>query len=212
MRTYAGKTAEERQAERRARLVEAALHLFGTQGYAATSARAVLRRAGLKERYFAESFSSMEELLAAVHDEIHDASFPATIRAMDPAADPVEQIRQMVNAIVSGFESNPGAARVKLLQVVGVGPIVEEHRRRSLRAYADAVAALLPQPPESAPLDRDTLAMALVTGINGMFADWLSGTLPVTRDQLVDHAVLLVRGAQHEVDTVHSRDKIVKSA
>jgi AcrR family transcriptional regulator len=199
MKTYGGRTATERRTERRTRLIEAALGLFSTQGYAATSVRAVLREANLKERYFAESFSSMEELLAAVHDEIHNASFPATMKAIDPAAEPAEQLRQMVEAIVSGFESNPGAARVKLVEVVGVGPIVAEHRRRSLQAYADIVAALLPEPPAGSPLDRGTLATALVTGINGLFSDWLTDTLHVSRDQLVDHAVLLLRGAQREV-------------
>jgi AcrR family transcriptional regulator len=199
VRTYGGKTAEERRAERRARLIDAAIDLFAEQGYVATSARAVLLKAGLKERYFAENFSGMEELLAAVHDHIHDASFAATLRAMDPAAEPEVQLRQMIAAEVGRLESDPGRFAINLLQALGAGPVVHEHRRRALLQYADLIASLLPEPPAGSPIDRETLAIALTTGINGMFIDFLTGALRLTPGQLVDHAVLLLRGTLHEV-------------
>jgi hypothetical protein len=50
MGIYHGKTADERRAARRLRLVEAAIELFGTQGFRATSARAVLRQASAHRR------------------------------------------------------------------------------------------------------------------------------------------------------------------
>jgi AcrR family transcriptional regulator len=199
MRSYDGKSADERRGERRARLIEAALDLFGTQGFAATSARAVLRKAGLNDRYFSESFAGMEELLAAVHDDLHHATFPSTVEAMDPTLEPAEQMRQMVDAIVQGFERNPRAARVKVIEVIGIGPIVEAHRRRALQDYADATAALLPRPPGDSPLIRDVLATALVAGINGLFVEWLTGSLDISRDRLVEHAILLFLGVEHEV-------------
>ena len=43
MRDYDGKTAAERVAERRERLIDAGIELFGERGYAATSIRSVLR-------------------------------------------------------------------------------------------------------------------------------------------------------------------------
>lgn len=56
MRDYDGKTADERVAERRARLIDAGLELFGEHGYAGTSIRAVLRQSGLRDRYFGKAF------------------------------------------------------------------------------------------------------------------------------------------------------------
>ncbi|MET9872235.1 TetR/AcrR family transcriptional regulator, partial [Streptomyces sp. NPDC006386] len=45
---YGGKTAEERQAERRRRFLDAALHLFGdTPGFRATTVAALSEAAGL---------------------------------------------------------------------------------------------------------------------------------------------------------------------
>ena len=52
MRDYDGKTADERVADRRARLIGAGLELFGEHGYAGTSIRSVLRQSGLRDRYF----------------------------------------------------------------------------------------------------------------------------------------------------------------
>jgi AcrR family transcriptional regulator len=206
MRTYDGKTAEERRADRRARLVEAALDLFGTQGFAATSTRAVLRRAGLIDRYFAESFASMEELLVAVHDEIHEATFSVVMAAVDRTAEPTEQMRQMVDAIARALERDPRAGRVKLMEVVGVGPLIEAHRQRGLQQYADATAALLPIPPPGALLSRETLAMAVVAGINGLLVEWLSNAFDVSREQLVVHAMVLFRGVEHELSQHGSED------
>ena len=67
-RTWRGQTIEERQAERRDRLIEAGIELFGTQGYAATSVKAICTEAGLTERYFYETFNDREDLLSEVYD------------------------------------------------------------------------------------------------------------------------------------------------
>jgi AcrR family transcriptional regulator len=198
MRDYGGKSGEQRRAERRARLIDTALELFGTQGYRATSMRALLRSAGLQDRYFTESFASMEELLVAVHDKVHDAEFAAAVGAMDPAAPPVERLRQLIDAIVRGLEDDPRVGRVKILEVFGAGPLVEEHRQRGVRAYASVVAEVLPPLRADSDLDRKVLAMALVVGLNGLFMEWLTKSLELSRDQIVEHAMLLVRGVMRE--------------
>ena len=69
-RRYRGITASERRAQRRERLLQAGLELFGTQGYASTSIRAVSAEASMNSRYFYESFSSREDLLYYVYERI----------------------------------------------------------------------------------------------------------------------------------------------
>jgi len=65
---YGGRTADERRAERRERLLDAGLELFGTQGYANTSIEALCSATRLNPRYFYESLKTREELLRAVYD------------------------------------------------------------------------------------------------------------------------------------------------
>src|SRR3712207_5142982 len=71
-RMYAGLTTAQRRSERRARLLDAAVDVLGTQGLEAATVTAVCRRARLIPRYFYESFSDRDELLVAVFDSIMD--------------------------------------------------------------------------------------------------------------------------------------------
>src|SRR5580658_5813784 len=66
-RRYRGLSVEERREQRRERLLAAGLELFGTDGYAGSSIRAISAAAGLNSRYFYESFSSREDLLYHVY-------------------------------------------------------------------------------------------------------------------------------------------------
>ena len=65
-RPYGGLAMEERVAARRARFIEAGVELFGTQGFRGATVRGVCAAAGLTDRYFYESFPTLEALLAAV--------------------------------------------------------------------------------------------------------------------------------------------------
>lgn len=69
-RSYGGLSAEQRQAVRRARLLDAGLELLGTAGWTATTMTAVCREAGLTERYFYESFADRDALAEAVFDRL----------------------------------------------------------------------------------------------------------------------------------------------
>lgn len=65
MRDYDGKTADDRVAERRARLIAPGVELFGEHGYAGTSIRSVLRRSGLRDRVGPHRQSGLNKCAAA---------------------------------------------------------------------------------------------------------------------------------------------------
>ena len=69
-RTYAGQTAEERQAKRRAAFMEAGLELYGTKSYAAVTVPEIVEQAGQTRRAFYECFADREDLLRAVDQEL----------------------------------------------------------------------------------------------------------------------------------------------
>jgi AcrR family transcriptional regulator len=99
-RTYGGVSPEQRRADRRVRLVDAGLALYGSQGFAATSIDAVCAEAGLTKRYFYESFGSAEELLSAVY-------LDATARVQGRVADAVlaagDDLRAAVDAGITAY-------------------------------------------------------------------------------------------------------------
>ena len=61
-------TLEQRTAERRERFLEAGLNIFGNEGFHAATVRKICKEAGLTDRYFYESYSSMEALLIEVYE------------------------------------------------------------------------------------------------------------------------------------------------
>jgi len=69
-RPYGGVSAEDRRTERRRRLLDAGLELFGTQGIAATTIADVCAGAGLTKRYFYESFATIDDLANAVFSDV----------------------------------------------------------------------------------------------------------------------------------------------
>ena len=69
-RRYRGVSAEQRQQERRERLLDAGLHVFGESGYHGATVRGICQQAGLTERYFYESFANSEDLLCAVYEGV----------------------------------------------------------------------------------------------------------------------------------------------
>jgi len=69
-RLYGGQSQEDRVAERRARLMQAAATLYGRAGTAGASVTAICAQAGLTPRYFYESFASREALLLAVFRQV----------------------------------------------------------------------------------------------------------------------------------------------
>lgn len=140
-RLYGGLTADQRRAERRRRLLDTALELFGTDGYAATGIERICSRAGVTARHFYDEYGSRENLLRALYDEIVHASLEAVVAAVEPPGDdPVDTVTRGVDAFVHHMLDDPRRARVACLEVVGVSPALEAHRRNVLHLYAHLVA------------------------------------------------------------------------
>src|ERR1700689_2717320 len=69
-RPYRGVSATDRHHQRRQRLIDAGLQLFGTRGIAAVGIVDVCAEAGLTKRYFYENFASIDALAEAVFEHV----------------------------------------------------------------------------------------------------------------------------------------------
>lgn len=142
-RRYRGQNASERQDERRARLLDAGLELFGTTGYAAASVKQVCRAAGLTDRYFYESFADREALLRGVYDWQVDQLKQTTLTALVAAEPTIEaQAVAGVSAFVRFVAADRRRARLIFVEVVGVSPALEQRRRSVIREFAQVIAAI----------------------------------------------------------------------
>jgi AcrR family transcriptional regulator len=185
-RAYGGLSHEERVAQRRARFVQAGIACFGRQGYHASTVRAICAEAGLTDRYFYESFDGTESLLAAAFTQLAQALLQALVDALAAApalrgADGGDAgaVEAAVNvALVRYFEClrDPLAARVLLIEVLGVSPTIDALYQRTNAEFAKTI--IVPWIAASAPSPRGrgddlVLSIALAGAVTSAATLWL---------------------------------------
>lgn len=194
-RVYRKKNPEDRVLERRERLMQAALQLFGTQGYANTTIETLCSEAKVTTRHFYQVFSSREELLLAVYNQITEELQVSLFSAMMAERQGLqEKMQQVIHALVNNYLTDSRRAQIGVLEVVGASAIVEKRRREvihgiaiHLEQFMNALAAenQLPQ------RNYHWLAVALVGGINELMAEWLMNQ-SLSLEQLTDEIFYLI--------------------
>jgi AcrR family transcriptional regulator len=178
-RRYGGMSAAERSEERRGRLLDAGLELFGTRGYAATTIEDLCAAARLNPRYFYAEVDSREGLLRAVYDRHVEEVRESVLAAIAEApADPRGRMAVGLRAFIEGSLADQRAARVNYFEMVGVSGDLEGRRREVLASYADLVAGQIAaiEPPILPPgTDLRMSAVALVSATDGLIIDALGG-------------------------------------
>jgi len=208
---YRGVPADQRRAERRARLMEAALDIMGTQGWSATTVRGVCQHARLTPRFFYESFPDLEALAVAVFDDIVASATARVIEAMAQAPDDIEaKARAAIGTFVGEVLDDPRRARVAFREALGSEPLMER-RLATMRAMADLIAAQARAtyhlPARGDPF-VDLTAALLAGGLAELLIVWLEGDLALDREQLVEDCVALsVAMAQSAVEISRKRGR-----
>lgn len=178
-RTYARKTTTERRAERRSRLLEAALDAFGTRGYRAVSIEQLCAEAGISTRNFYEEFANRETLLIALHDDLNARALEAVVAAiseLDPG-DIEGRALAGVRAYFSVMTSDRRWARIALIETVGVSPEAEAARQAAIERFAAMLEFEAARWRDLGVIpDRDfrLSAIAIVGAIYGLINSWRS--------------------------------------
>ncbi|WP_371600682.1 TetR/AcrR family transcriptional regulator [Streptomyces sp. NBC_00564] len=197
---YGGRTAEERQAERRCRFLEAGLQLFGdSPGFRSTTVAALSEAAGLSTRQFYEEFRTLEDVLAALHLQVNDWAEGAALAALAEAGDlPLpERATAIFRAYAANVTSDPRRIRITFVEIIGVSPRLEEQRlaRRSRWVeFICAEAAAAAVRGEAAPRDYRLAATAFIGSVNGLLHDWNAGWVDATLDEVVEELVRQLLG------------------
>lgn len=188
-RRFRGQTTAERTADRRSRLLDAALDLIGTEGWAAATMTEICRRAGLTERYFYESFRDRDALYVALIDTVADETRDAVLAALERAEDdPRARMRAAASALVAVIVVDPRKGRVALVE--GLGSAALQTRRREI---FDGFAQLLRDQARAFYGDRvprglraQVSSIALVGALGEVIGRRLDGTLEISDRRLVD--------------------------
>ena len=143
-RVYRGVDPRGRADARSARLIEAAVEVFGTTGYRSATVDRVCLAAGLTKRYFYESFADSEALLLAAYERVTDELRSGILAGA--AAMSGDGLRATMRGGVEGFfgaiEQDPRRARIAFVEILGVSPAVDAAYRAQTLAFVDAVRAV----------------------------------------------------------------------
>ncbi len=191
-RPYGGVSAEDRVAERRARLLEAGLEVLSGEGWTGMTVRRVCAQAELTERYFYESFANREQLVVAVFERITDQAAAHVLAAVEAAPhDARAKSRAAIEAFVELLSDDPRRGRAMLIESVGA-PELRGHRERGIEAFASLIAeqgrAFYGERAVAAE-DAEMTAIALTGALAELLVAWLAGRLEVSSRRLVDHCV-----------------------
>lgn len=95
------KISDERRAEVRNRLIDAAVHVLLTEGPAAATSRRILDRAGLSAGALYHYFSSLDELYAAVAERLSEADDPYFEKVAAAGDDRAEVLAEVHGAVMA---------------------------------------------------------------------------------------------------------------
>ena len=183
-RRYGGQTAQDRQQQRREALIAAGVELFGTIGYPNVSVKRVCDAAGLTQRYFYESFADREALLGAVYTHCVDTARAATLAAaaevlaeaeVSDGPVPAELVPRLADVALHGFiaglSGDPRAARIIMIEVVGVSPALETLRLQAIHGWAELILGFVTRGQEPTS-DQRLAAIGLVGALTQLLVDW----------------------------------------
>jgi AcrR family transcriptional regulator len=185
VRTYRGASAQQRRADRRARLLSGCLDVVGEAGVTGITVEAVCARAGLTKRYFYEAFAGRDAVLGAVADEVYAGLHEAIVAALH-GVDGDERARA-TKAVEVFTETLDGDPRVARLYAESPGhPQLLARRDVAVDEFADLV---LDDVLRLRPCERErlrTAAVFVVAGTTHLVTRWLAGGVPLGRLELVE--------------------------
>jgi AcrR family transcriptional regulator len=192
-RSWRGVSAEQRHAARRGQLVDAALEVIGSRGWARTGVRDVCREAGLTERYFYESFPDREALLLAVFEHVVEICTDAVLVAFAAAPDGTRaKVRAAIAAAFVAVTEDPRLGRVLFLES-GSDERLQRRRQEVAVSSASLLAGIVvghfARPVD--PLDLELSTLALVGAQTQLATAYLAGHLDVSRERMIEHLVEL---------------------
>jgi AcrR family transcriptional regulator len=188
-RTYGGVGHEQRRAERRERLLAAALELFTSTGFRLAKITDVCALAGVSTRNFYEEFTGKEDVLRTLHDRINTLAMEHVTAALDRVGgeDAVTRISTLLDVFIETVTADPRLPRLNYVEAVGVSAELEQCHQVWVDRWADFIEAEAHHAAEHgvAPVrDYRLTAIALVGAATGLLREWQAHDPPLPVEEV----------------------------
>lgn len=195
---------QDRVAQRRSQLLDAALEAFGTRGYHAVTVREICAGAQLTERYFYESFKSLEALFSALYLQLNGQLKQATLAALieahtrSSAASSSNRIDVLASAalrvLLEFIRDDPRRARVMLIDAISISHDVQQISGQITREYMELTRRFIDQLfPDAASrgVDLDLIASGLLGSNIHIATHWVREGLKTPFDVVLRNCLAI---------------------
>ncbi|MFI9507701.1 TetR/AcrR family transcriptional regulator [Nocardia sp. NPDC052566] len=192
-RSYGGVPVEQRRARRRAALLDAALEIIGSTGFAKLTVSGLCAQAKLSERYYYESYTDLGTVFSELFDRIVDEIGQAVVEAfVTTDADIRAKTRAAIAAAVDLIADDPRKARIVTVEAQ-LNPALLMRRAEVMRSFADIMMAACAaevgaELVENAGDRAEFAAIHLLGGLWETTNSWLSGMLTISRHELIERS------------------------
>ena len=206
-RAYGGLTSDERRQMRRQRLVEAGLEVFGNRGLSHSTMRDICTRARLSDRYFYESFASVQDVFEAVYVQLRGELLERLRAAMTNPSQSAQTVTEAgLRAFFEFVREDPRRARVMLIDVLGLryshlgehqedesSPTVVYAVKPYVSMFGNFFRAMYPMADEL-DVDVELVHQTLIGMTVQAAAVWADRGFDLPLDDIVRHTVFAWRG------------------
>lgn len=194
----ARRAAAQRLTMRR-KLATAAMELFASKGYEATTVDEIAATAGVARRTFFRHFRSKEEAIFPDHDDTLVRA-AGVLDAAPPHENPLDTVCRGIKEVMRMYAASP-AVSVERYRLTREVPALREREIASVARYERLFTRyLLGHFDEGAhhdgdddPLLAEVAASAVVTAHNHVLRRWLRGGAQGDLEAQLDHAFAIVR-------------------
>ncbi len=196
-RRYGGLSAQERRDLRRRKLLDAAVHVFGTLGLRRATIRDICNEARITERYFSEHFASISDAYEAAFKLISEQALLATGRAMLHARlDTLELARAGLQAFLGFVQEDPRRAQILLVDASSYWRNVTSKNNNELKRHAQAMRffckRIYPELPGH--IDLEVIGASLVGASLQACLTWVQSEFKQPAELIVSHLMYAWEG------------------
>lgn len=206
-RRYRGISNEVRKAERQQKFLEAGLACFSRDGFHGSTVRGICASAGLTERYFYESFQSMEALFQAVYLQVSGqvrSNILAVVASVEPE-DLNRFSRSALRAFFQSIQAHPAFVPVLFQEALSVSAQMTRLALSTLNEFIELLIRI-GQPSfmrqTALRIDPGLVSSGLVGGIMHMAVRWSDDGFQTSLDDVVDNAMLIFAGVLSRSDAL----------